>query len=63
VAEILAVRGGLGYAIWGAYQFVRMDLIIAAILTLAVLGWSSDRLLVALADRLLGWQRGLVGRP
>ncbi len=62
VAEILAVRGGLGYAIWGAYQFVRMDLIIAAILTLAVLGWSSDRLLVALADRLLAWQSGLVGQ-
>ena len=31
VSEMLAVKGGLGYALWTAYQFQRMDLIIAAI--------------------------------
>ena len=31
VAEMLAVQGGLGYALWSAYQFSRLDLILAAI--------------------------------
>ncbi len=60
VAEILAVRGGLGFAIWGAYEFLRMDLILAAIITLGFLGWASDRLLLFLASWPLRWQKGLV---
>ncbi len=60
VAEILAVRGGLGFAIWGAYEFLRMDLIVAAIISLGVLGWLSDQLLLLAARPLLRWQKGLV---
>ena len=60
VAEIVAVRGGLGYAIWGAYEFLRTDLIIAAIITLGFLGWVSDLVLQLLSRRLMRWQRGLV---
>jgi NitT/TauT family transport system permease protein len=60
VAEMLAVRGGLGYAIWSAYTFIRMDLIIAAIITIGFYGWLTDRILVVAAGRLMRWQHGLV---
>lgn len=60
VAEMLAVQGGLGYAIWGAYEYLRMDLILASIIALGVLGWASDQVLVLTARYLLRWQKGLV---
>lgn len=60
VAEMLAVKGGLGFAVWSAYTFLRMDLILAAIVTMGVYGWTTDRLLVLVANRLMRWQRGLV---
>jgi NitT/TauT family transport system permease protein len=61
VAEMLAVQGGIGYALWSAYQFSRLDLILAAIATVGVLGLASDRLVSAIAGRMLRWQRGLTG--
>lgn len=61
VAEMLAVQGGLGYALWSAYQFSRLDLILAAIVSVGILGLASDRLVSALAGRVLRWQRGLTG--
>jgi NitT/TauT family transport system permease protein len=60
VAEIIAVRGGLGFAIWGAYQFLRTDLIISDIIALGLLGWASDLVLRLIASRLMRWQRGLI---
>lgn len=60
VAEILAVRGGLGFAIWGAYEYLRMDLILASIITLGILGWASDQVVVIVSRRFLHWQRGLI---
>ena len=57
VAEILAVRSGLGYLLNDAYQFYRNDVVIAAMLSIGVLGFLSDRLVVLLRDRLLGWNR------
>jgi NitT/TauT family transport system permease protein len=60
VAEMLAVQGGLGFAIWGAYEYLRMDLILASIIALGVLGWLSDQVLVLCARYLLRWQKGLV---
>ena len=62
VAEMLAVQGGLGYALWSAYQFSRLDLILAAIASVGALGLASDRLVTLAAGRLLRWQRGLTGR-
>jgi NitT/TauT family transport system permease protein len=62
VAEMLAVQGGLGYALWSAYQFSRLDLIIAAIISVGGLGLASDRLISLLALRVLRWQRGSTGR-
>ncbi len=58
VAEMLAVQGGLGYALWSAYQFGRMDLIIAAMLTVGTLGLGSDRLIYAVRNHTLRWARG-----
>jgi NitT/TauT family transport system permease protein len=62
VAEMLAVQGGLGYALWSAYQFSRLDLILAAIASVGSLGLASDRLISLLARRILRWQTGSTGR-
>jgi NitT/TauT family transport system permease protein len=62
VSEMLAVQGGLGYALWSAYQVNRLDLIVDAIISVGLLGLISDWLLVRLSGVALRWQRGLVGR-
>jgi NitT/TauT family transport system permease protein len=62
VSEMLAVKGGIGYAMWTAYQFVRIDLIIAAMFTVGILGLLSDRLLLLISRRLLRWNTGLRAR-
>jgi NitT/TauT family transport system permease protein len=62
VSEMLAVKGGIGYAMWTAYQFVRIDLIIASMFTVGVLGLLSDRLLSYMSRRLLRWNMGLRAR-
>lgn len=62
VAEMLAVQGGLGYALWSAYQFSRLDLIIAATVSVGGLGLISDRLISLLARKTLRWQIGTTGQ-
>jgi NitT/TauT family transport system permease protein len=62
VSEMLAVKGGIGYAMWTAYQFVRIDLIIAAMFTMGLLGFVSDRILLFLSRRMLRWNSGLRAR-
>ena len=57
VAEILAVRSGLGYLLNDAYQFYRNDVVIAAMLSIGLLGFLSDRLVVLVRDWLLSWNR------
>lgn len=57
VAEILAVRSGLGYLLNDAYQFYRNDVVIAAMLSIGLLGFLSDRIVVLVRDRLLSWNR------
>lgn len=57
VAEILAVRSGLGYLLNDAYQFYRNDVVIASMLSIGVLGFLSDRIVVFIRDRLLEWNR------
>jgi NitT/TauT family transport system permease protein len=49
VAEMMAVKSGLGFAMWDAYYFLRLDIIIAAMLSVGLLGFFSD-----LAIRLIG---------
>jgi len=57
VAEILAVRSGLGYLLNDAYQFYRNDVVIASMLSIGVLGFLCDRIVVFVRDRLLEWNR------
>ena len=59
VAEMLAVKSGLGFVMWDAYYFVRMDIIIAAMLSVGFLGFVCDRLLLLSSGYLLRWSRGL----
>jgi len=51
-AEILAANSGLGYLIYSAREFSRMDTVVVAIVTLGLLGLAADRAFVALARRL-----------
>jgi len=55
VSEMLAVKGGLGYALWSAYQFIRMDLIVAAMASVGLLGFVFDVLILAIGRRALRW--------
>jgi NitT/TauT family transport system permease protein len=55
VAEILAVRSGLGYLLNDAYLFYRNDVVIAAMLSIGLLGFCSDQLVVLLRSYLLTW--------
>ena len=57
VAEILAVRSGLGYLLNDAYLFYRNDVVIAAMLSIGLLGFLSDRLIVLFRDLLLAWNK------
>jgi NitT/TauT family transport system permease protein len=59
VAEMLAVKSGLGFAMWDAYYFLRMDIIIGAMLSVGLLGFLSDLLIKAASWWLLRWSRGL----
>ena len=59
VAEMLAVQSGLGFSMWDAYYFLRMDIIIAAMLSVGVLGFLSDLMVSACSRRVLRWSQGL----
>lgn len=58
VSEMLAVRSGLGYLLNDAYQFYRNDVVIAAMLSIGVLGYLSDCLVVLVRGRVLQWNTG-----
>lgn len=55
LAEMLAVREGFGYVLWHAYEFMRMDVVVAAMLTIGLCGYLTDRIIVALMRRHLSW--------
>jgi NitT/TauT family transport system permease protein len=57
VAEILAVRSGLGYLLNDAYLFFRNDVVIAAMFSIGMLGFGCDRLVVLVRNHLLEWNR------
>ncbi|MDP6087617.1 MAG: ABC transporter permease [Nitrospinota bacterium] len=59
VAEMLAVDAGLGRALWTAYEFIRMDLIVAAMVSIGIMGFLSDRIIVFIRDRALRWAEGI----
>lgn len=57
VAEIVAVKSGLGYVLWDAYYVGRMDVVIADMASIGIAGFLSDRVLVALQQRVLHWKQ------
>jgi NitT/TauT family transport system permease protein len=57
VSEMVAVKSGLGYVLWDAYYVGRMDVVIADMVSIGLLGFLSDRLIVAIESWLLGWHR------
>jgi NitT/TauT family transport system permease protein len=59
VSEMLAVKSGLGYALWDAYYFLKMDVIIATMISVGLLGFISDRLILWGGTRILKWSKGV----
>jgi len=57
VAEMVAVKSGLGYVLWDAYYVGRMDVVIADMVSIGLMGYVSDRLVVFIESRLLTWRR------
>lgn len=55
-AELIAATAGLGYLLSDGRETSRPDVVIAAILVLAVLGKLSDELLLRLERRALAWR-------
>ena len=56
VAEIVAVKSGLGYVLWDAYYVGRMDVVLADMVSIGLAGFLSDRLMLLIAHRVLHWQ-------
>ena len=63
VAELIAVRSGLGYLITEARMIVRSDIVIAGMIAIGAVGYALDLLVRLIMRRTLRWQRGLVAGP
>lgn len=57
-AEMVAVKSGLGYVLWDSYYFLRYDIVLAAMVSIGLLGYATDFALKALMANVLHWQRG-----
>lgn len=56
VSEMVAVKSGLGYVLWDAYYVGRMDIVLADMVSIGIMGYLSDRLIVLLERRVLVWR-------
>jgi NitT/TauT family transport system permease protein len=56
VAEMIAVKSGLGYVLWDAYYVGRMDICVATMFSVGLLGYLSDRAIVAVSRFVLRWR-------
>ncbi|MEZ5740651.1 MAG: ABC transporter permease [Burkholderiaceae bacterium] len=56
VSEMVAVKSGLGYVLWDAYYVGRMDIVLADMVSIGIMGYLSDRLIVILEQRVLRWR-------
>ncbi len=57
VAEMVAVKSGLGYVLWDAYYVGRMDVVIADMVTIGILGLLTDYIIVVVERWVLTWRR------
>ena len=55
-AEMVAVKSGLGYVLWDSYYFLRYDIVLAAMVSIGLLGFLSDLAIKAVMARVLHWQ-------
>jgi NitT/TauT family transport system permease protein len=53
---MVAVKSGLGYVLWDAYYVGRMDIVLADMVSIGMLGFLSDRLIVFIERRVLAWR-------
>lgn len=58
VSEMLAVKGGLGFVLWDSYYYLRMDIIVASMLSVGLLGFLSDRITLGISNYVLRWNEG-----
>jgi NitT/TauT family transport system permease protein len=56
VSEMVAVKSGLGYVLWDAYYVGRMDIVLADMVSIGMMGFLSDRLIVFIERRVLVWR-------
>jgi len=56
VAEMIAVKSGLGYVLWDAYYVGRMDICVATMFSVGLLGFLSDRVIVSAGHLVLRWR-------
>lgn len=56
VAEMVAVKSGLGFVLWDAYYIGRMDVVLADMVSIGLIGLLSDQLLVLAEAKLLRWR-------
>lgn len=57
VAEMMSVKSGIGYTLLDAYSFGRFDVVIAAMIMLGLMGFLSDRVILAIEAVALRWHR------
>lgn len=58
ISEMVAVKSGLGYELWDAYYYNRMDVVVAAMVTIGFFGYLADLILVSIVNRFLFWHTG-----
>jgi NitT/TauT family transport system permease protein len=57
VSEMVAVKSGLGYVLWDAYYVGRMDIVLADMVSIGLMGFISDRIIVFIEKRTLVWRK------
>jgi NitT/TauT family transport system permease protein len=55
VSEMLAVKSGLGYVLWDSYYFSNLDMVVAAMASIGLLGFFSDKLFRWVTRPYLRW--------
>jgi NitT/TauT family transport system permease protein len=53
---MVAVKSGLGYVLWDAYYVGRMDIVLADMVSIGIMGYLSDRLIVFIERKVLVWR-------
>jgi NitT/TauT family transport system permease protein len=50
------VKSGLGYVLWDAYYVGRMDICVATMFSVGLLGFLSDQVIVGIGRLVLRWR-------